>query len=465
MSPQDICGPYPAASNYAYSYVDANGATIVLPLTETQNAQYLAAVSLYQQCLAVAQGVPPCPLGQYFDGNLTNGVWYGHCVSTSTGQPTTGDVFVPAGDVGTMPPITTPATTTTPPPATTTTPPPVVTTPPATTTTPPAASTKPTPKDDFAGDGSLQSYCELYPEDPLCSFYSGPGGIYPGTPVSGGYSTIENVTLVTEGLSATDVGQIVDNALDGLWGAVVGAVDVVLAQAIGAIQNVLTDLGNAIKAAYGILSRLAGYILNFLKAMYTAIVKAMVWVLQEIRLLLQDLYKNLLLPMLNGLLQLRKYLLDVYQRFIRPMLIVLQDIRRVLTILSAFHIAFAQKLDAKLGQLEAKITQPLFYLLSFVNGVANWINLIVTAGYLLQKPLFMNSLQAYVGDAVNLQVNSMNRPPSNAAIAAAEKAGSTPPAAQSVADFDSFVTVDSGPLPDLIAGYSAQFDTYLAQGL
>ena len=465
MSVADLCGPEPSAASYATSYVDGNGATIYSPLTAAQQASFEAANALWQQCAAVADARPACPLGQWFNGELINGVWTGQCISLTTGAATTPTVNVAASDVATMAPIT--AANSTPPATTTTT---STSTPPATTTTtststPPAASATATPKDDFAGDGSLQTYCELYPEDPLCAFYSGPGGIYPGTPVGGAGSTIENVTLVTEGLSATDVSGIVDDALSGLWADVVGAVDVVLAQAIGAIQNVLTDLGNALKAAYAILSRLAGYILNFLKAMYQAIVKAMVFVLQEIRLLLQDLYKNLLLPMLNGLLQLRKYLLDVYQRFIRPMLIVLQDIRKVLTILSAFHIAFAQKIDAKLTQLEAKITQPLFYLLSFVNGVANWINLIVTAGYLLQKPLFMNSLQAYVGDSINLQLNAMTTPPSGAAIAAAAAAGSTPPAAQSVADFNAFVMTDSGPLPDLIKGYSSEFDTYLSQGV
>ena len=92
--------------------------------------------------------------------------------------------------------------------------------------------------------------------------------------------------------------------------------------------------------------------------------------------------------------------------------------------------AFAQKLDSYLADLEARITKPLFYLLSFVNGVANWINLIVTAGYLLQKGLFLNSLNAYIGEALNLQINAMNAPPSAAAIAAAQQANAVPTAAQ-----------------------------------
>jgi hypothetical protein len=465
MTPQDACGDYPAASGFADKYVDANGATIISPLTPAQNAAYLAAVANYQQCLAKAQGVPPCPLGEYFSGNLTNGVWVGNCISTYTGQPTTPTVTVPVADVPTMPPITAPAAPAAPAPVTTT--PATPAAPPAPATTPPAPQSKtPAPRDSFSGTGDtdFQNYCELYPEDPICYFWSGPGGVYP-FPTQAGGSTTEDILYVTEGLTATDVGGIVDSALSGLWAAVVGAVDAVIADAIGALQNVITDLGNALKAAYAILARLAGYILNFLKQMYNAIVKAMVWALQEIRLLLTDLYQDLLAPILRGVLNLKKYLMDIYQRFLRPMLLVLQDIRRVLAILAAFHIGWAQKLDAKLADLERRITQPFLYLLGFVNQVANWINLIVTAGYLLQKPLFMNSLQAYVGDAINLQLNAMNQPPSSAAIAAAAAAGSTPPAAQSVADFNAFVTIDSGPLPDLIKGYSSEFDTYLSQGV
>jgi hypothetical protein len=315
-------------------------------------------------------------------------------------------------------------------------------------------------------DGDPASYCDLFPDDPLCqAFGIGLPGLPGGSVNVTSTVSLESVTIVQNGISATDVAGIVDGSLGDLWDAVVGAVDGVIAAAVAEIQKVLTDLGNALKAAYNILSRLAGFILNLLKQLLDEVVKGILGVLQDLRNLLTDLYKDVLVPIVNGVLAIRKALLDVYQRFIRPMLIVLQNIRRVLSILAAFHIAFAQKLDSALADLEARITRPLFYLLTLVNGVANWVNLIITAGYLLQKSVFLNSLNAYIGESINLQLNAMTAPPDPAAIAAAQAANQVPTAAQAVADFDAFLTTDSGPLPPVIAQYSAQFDTYLSQGV
>jgi hypothetical protein len=315
-------------------------------------------------------------------------------------------------------------------------------------------------------NGGAQSYCDLFPDDPLCGLDTGDGG-FDGTPI-GGVSTGSNsvsITIVNEGVSGTDVATSVDNALGKLWDAVVGAVDAVVADAVGALQDALTALGNALKAAYAILSRLAGFILNALAALWQDIVKGIVAILQALKTLLAGLYNDVLVPLLKGIQNIRQALLDVYQRFIRPMLIVLQDIRQFLAILSAFHISFAQKLDAKLTQLEAKITQPLFYLLSFVNGVANWVNLIITAGYLLQKSVFLNSLLAYVGEALNLQINAMNPTPDPAAVAAAAAAATPPTPAQTAADFSQFLATGTGNFAPVIAQNGALLDQYLAQGV
>jgi hypothetical protein len=312
----------------------------------------------------------------------------------------------------------------------------------------------------------LGSYCEMFPDDPLCECFDPEGNCNYNTGTGGNSTTVvNNVTIINDGLAATDVTEAIDSALGDVWNAVVGSVDAVIAEAVAGIQNALTGIANAVKAAYNILSRLAGFILNLLQQLVNAVVQGIVKVLLDIRNLLGDLYKNVLVPIVNGMLDIRKVLLDVYQRFLRPMLIVLQDLRKFLAILAAFHVSFAQKLDAKLADLEARITRPLFYLLSFVNGVANWINLIITAGYLLQKSLFLNSLNAYIGEAINLQINAMNPAPGAAAITAAQQANAVPTAAQAVTYFSEFVTTGSGPLPTTIAQYGADFDTYLSQGL
>jgi hypothetical protein len=349
---------------------------------------------------------------------------------------------------------------------------PVVTTAPAApvVTTSPVVSKPDTPAvtlkplGQFADDPI--SYCELYPLDPLCEYFlggAGNGAVTQAPGVAG--QILETVTIVEQGLSATDVDGIVTNAMGGLWGAVVGAVDLVLAQAIAQIQNVITDIGNALKAAYAILARLAGFILNFLQWLWEQIVKGILAVLQDLRNLLADLYKNVLVPLVNGLANIRQYLFYVYQRFIRPMLIVIQDIRRVLTILAAFHIAFAQKLDAKLANLERRISQPLFYLLSFTNGVANFINLIVTARYLFQKPLFLNSFNAYIGESLNLQLNAMSPLTTPGGSTAAAAANALPTVAQSEADSKTYLTTGGGDYATLIEQQGVQLQAYLAESV
>jgi len=317
-------------------------------------------------------------------------------------------------------------------------------------------------KDDpFAPGG----YCDQFPFDPICSdptfWESLPPVIFISEP--GPSEPTINVTVT--GPSGADVTQAVDNSLGDLWDATVGAVDAVVAEAVNAIQDAVTAIANALKAAWGILSRLAGLILGFLQKLLADVIAGIVKVLEEARDLAQGLYKKVLLPIVNGLGNVRNALMDIYRRFIRPMLIVLQDLRQLLAILAAFHIRFAQKLDQKLTELEYKITQPLFYLLSFVNGVANWVNLIVTAGYLLQKSVFLNSLFAYVGEALNLQLNAMNQPPGAAAIGAANAANKTQSQAQSAADMNSFLAGSGGPIPADLAPYGAQLDQYLSQGL
>jgi len=367
---------------------------------------------------------------------------------------------------GSVPPVT-PQIVSTPPPA-----PGTPTTPAAPTTPTPTTPTKtPTPaavppkaptSNDYFDAGS---YCDYFPDDPICNLdlYNGfpPTVVFVGSPGSG---TLGPINVTVEGPNGADVTKAVDGALGDLWDATVGAVDAAVADAVNAIQQVLTEIGNALKAAWNILSHLAGMILAFLQQLLSDVISGILRVLQEIKNLAQDLYKKVLLPIAQGVINLRDALIDVYQRFIRPMLIVLQDLRKVLSILAAFHVGFAQKLDAKLADLEARITRPFLYVLSFVNGVANWINLIITAGYLLQKSVFLNSLAAYVGEALNLQLNAMNQPPSAAAVGAANAANQTVPAAQASADLANFVGHDAGPLPTGMQPYVDQFTGYLAQG-
>jgi hypothetical protein len=102
--------------------------------------------------------------------------------------------------------------------------------------------------------------------------------------------------------------------------------------------------------------------------------------------------------------------------------------------------------------------------LSYVNGVANWINLILTVGYLLQKPLWLNSLKAYSGSTLTLQLNAMTTPVDPAALAAANAANAPPTPEQSSADFQTYLQTGGGNNADAIAQNSTLFQQILEQG-
>lgn len=309
------------------------------------------------------------------------------------------------------------------------------------------------------GGGDIGTYCLFYPDDPLCDIWGG-GGIV----VTGGSTTVEQPIIIEQGISATDVNATVDAGLSSVWSGFVGTLDGVLAALIAGIQSALTAIGNALKAAYAILARLGGFILQALESLTRQVVAGVLRVLTDIRDLFKALYDDVIAPIANALSGLRGRLISLYTRFIRPMLIWIQDVRKVLGILALFHVPLAQKLDAKLADLERRVTQPLLYLLSFTNGIANFVNLIITGTYLLQQPLWLFSFQAYMGQSLNLQLNAMTTPIGAADLAAANAQNAQPTQQQSEAAGLAFVQGGSGPYAAIAAQSTATLTATLAQG-
>lgn len=334
---------------------------------------------------------------------------------------------------------------------------------------PPAAPTPPATTGGSGSTGTLgakelaylggSDYCDMYPDDPLCSLWSG------GTVIVGGEggTTIEEPVIINEGLSAFDVNTAIDNGLSAVWSAVVSSVDAIIAVAIATIMGALTEIGNALKAAYAVLSRMAGFILQELETLVRDIVAGILGVLKDIRDLFRHLVDDVLKPLVGALGSLRQRLLDIYQRVIRPLLIWMQDIQRVLRVLALFHVRFAQQLDSAISDLERRITQPLLLLIGYTNQLGNWMNLLVTANYLLQKPVWIATLRAYMGSTVNAQINAINQPPNAADLQALQQAATVKTAAQAYSDFDQFAATNTGDGAAVIAQYGDMFDQTLQQ--
>lgn len=312
--------------------------------------------------------------------------------------------------------------------------------------------------------GALDEYCAWYPDDPVC-WDSGPDG---GGDGGSGPVYIDNpVTIVIDqgGLTLADVASRISGALATAAAAIATAVDTALASAIAGIQHALNALGNELASVWHLLSRLFGYVLQFLKGLLLDVIHGLVAAVQAIGKMLKDVYQNVLMPALKALQSVRDYLIKIYERFLRPLLIMLQDLRKLLAILKIFHVRFAFKLDKVLADVQSKISTPLLYLMRYTNAIANYINLILDARLFIQRPLFLASLNAYKGSAINLQLNAMNPPPDPAALTASQAAGVIPTPAQSADALNQFLTDGTGPYSDQIAQQRAKLQLYITNGV
>jgi hypothetical protein len=239
---------------------------------------------------------------------------------------------------------------------------------------------------------------------------------------------------------------IIGTILGALFGGIFGGGDV------AALNSALQQLRDAVATAIDDLQRFAWQSLTALGKLLSMIHDLLVNFLDDLWQLLKKLAGTIAkllkeaLPAIVKAIQLaRQALADLYQKYIRPILVYLQYIRRYLAILRAFHIKWAGQLDSWLSNLQSRIIGPYLYMLGLINGVANWVNLILTAGLILQRPLFINTMYAYQKDWITMwwtgqvtAAGAAGAPPASSQV--------TPPSnAQVQADFSAFVSADAGP--------------------
>jgi hypothetical protein len=204
---QQYLGRNPDPGWQGYLDALANGSqTVALVTAEISGSQEANAYAAAQaRSKGAAPNTTPSPPYVFAPGAV--GV-------TPTGQPIYPPGYVP-------PAAPTPSPPPTPPTATPTPPAPIP-------TAAPAPAPHLLPRSLFSGgDGpDFGSYCAFYPEDPYCALANDLGPFFSGIPNSP--QIINNTVVVGSGLLAADVHAIVNDALSGLWGVVVGTLDLVL---------------------------------------------------------------------------------------------------------------------------------------------------------------------------------------------------------------------------------------------
>lgn len=196
---------------------------------------------------------------------------------------------------------------------------------------------------------------------------------------------------------------LIGGIISGLLGIFTGGTD------LKPIVNAINQLASQTALALDELKRFAWSIgrvaLNVLMFVARIVGDMIAYILKALRSIvsaLKKLYADVIKPIWRMLRDIRKILNDLYTKWIRPIINFLQKIRKLLQILRIFGFKWAGALDARLARIESKIIGPYIWVIRQLNGYGQWINVILTATGVIQKPLFMNSVYANLGAITNL---------------------------------------------------------------
>lgn len=269
------------------------------------------------------------------------------------------------------------------------------------------------------------------------------------------------------------VGIILGKILGGIFSG--GGTD--LSQIQGQIDGLKQDMSTAVakltRFAWTALNAL-GKLLQFVHDLFVGLLAAMWELLKKLAKVIDDLIHGLLaqvvrmlawlwntaLPAVVHAIQVvRKVLNDFYVKYMRKALVWIQLARRYLQILRLFHIKWAAKLDADLGFIVSSILGPYLQVLRYLNNFASWVNIIVNAKLILQRPVFINTMYAYQKDWVNMFWASQGQWNFPSASPVAKPSDMPESLAGVIADMNAFVTGDSGPFAAAAADAKAAFES------
>ena len=155
-------------------------------------------------------------------------------------------------------------------------------------------------------------------------------------------------------------------------------------------------------------------------------------------------------PILQFLEKVRQRLLTFYNRFIRPILDAIGIARRVLRILETLGVDWARKLDAKLAELEERITRPFQLVLAKINEIVNLIDRVITFNGLVQRLALVRSIERDIRYVSRAFVNWRSNPTPDAEFNAIKRSLHTKSRAQLESEFAAHVSGRDGPRSGLI---------------
>jgi hypothetical protein len=216
-------------------------------------------------------------------------------------------------------------------------------------------------------------------------------------------------------------------------------------QELKELRDAIIWVADNVARVIGRVARWADAAVRGLRWIWTNVIRPILYHIQQLFDRLAKLIDKVLKPYLELMRKIREQIMLIYNVYFRPIIQVIETMRRMLAILKLANIKWADKLDARLARLEGKIIGVLQEMLAWTNKLPGWFNVLLTAKYLLQYPIFSNSMDAYAGTWVKQFYNAQSKPltpEEQAAIAAAPPAK---PVAVVLGEVRDYLTAGAGP--------------------
>jgi len=244
-------------------------------------------------------------------------------------------------------------------------------------------------------------------------------------------------------------GEPISTAVLTLLSAIVsiftGGIAAVTRNAINQLRDALAWLADNTARVIGRVARWADAAVRGLRWIWTNVIRPILYHIQQLFERLSKLIDKVLKPYLDLMQKIRQQIMLIYNVYFRPLIEVIQTMRRMLAILKLANIKWAEKLDGRLARLEGKIIGVLQEMLAWTNKLPGWFNVLLTAKYLLQYPVFMNSMDAYAGTWVKQFYNAQSKPLTPGEQAAIAAAPPAKPVAVVLGEVRDYLTAGAGP--------------------
>jgi hypothetical protein len=253
------------------------------------------------------------------------------------------------------------------------------------------------------------------------------------------------------------VGSIV-RLLGNLRGIFGGRTASNLSRALSALRSVVDDVGqetaNYFSENGSFLSKFVGALRRFWGSGLLPLLRWLRTKFTELR----NWLKRMGAPIFRLLDRLRREWLHFYQRFLRPILDTIAAIRFALGILERFHVAWAQKADDFLAEVESWISRRFLEVLGFINRLEDRVYRVITLDYLIERLALLRSLDRDAPRWIRMWWNKQLAAVKPAAHAPGRgpKYSRRPPAVDA-AELKEFFTTRGGPRAPVIEELSATF--------